>query len=137
MAVSFSYLVFDEITMRLCFNDFRSDKMNSQNSVHHYLSGLYFATVIITGYGISTTNAVLICELSTFLLNMRLLHPTKEGVCYLLINLLFFILYVVFRLIFFPYAIFLSSAVIIGVWPRLNVIRRVSTIIQVFMGVFL
>lgn len=80
MMFSLGYLIFDEITIRFIWHDPYANKMTMQMSLHHYIVGIYLFFSFASGYSLASTNSVgLLCEFSTFLLNMTEMMTVKEG----------------------------------------------------------
>ena len=86
-------------------------------------------TALLTGYMATSFACVMfIVESSTFFLSIRCMF-TEKGCCYVAISLLFAISYTVTRIIVFPIALLKLLPEMIGVWPYLDTMRRVSMLI--------
>lgn len=136
LLLSLSYLIFDELVIRLFWHDPWADKMTRQMSLHHYIVSFYYFGAFFAGYSTpSMVSTVLICELSTLFLNISELMPNKSGKCHFTMQLLFVVSFILTRLVLMPYALVLNFACVIGIWHKISLFRRFCTIIQLIFGV--
>merc|ERR1711990_44936 len=77
----------------------------------------------------STTVVGLICEISTILLNVRALQPSSKTKCFQFLSYSFFVSFTVLRIFFFPYMFLMVVATIVGLWSRLNLLRKIAAVI--------
>jgi hypothetical protein len=99
-------------------------------SFHHYAGIFYYIGAMITGYGcLSVTVVGLIVEISTILLNVRALQPSSKTPCFKFLSYSFFFSFTVLRIFFFPYLFLMVVATVVGLWSRLNLLRRIASVI--------
>lgn len=71
MSISIGFLIFDEIMIKVFWNNPNADKLTAQMSMHHWLAAAYFASAFIVGYAVPSSISVgLVCEISTFFANL-------------------------------------------------------------------
>ena len=100
---SLAYFIIEIVELKYYFKD--TTKVGLQILVHHYLCIAVFVICLTGGYDLpAISQTVMLCEISNVFLNFRdsILGKDATGILPTVNNLLFFVTFTLFRVLYFP-----------------------------------
>lgn len=110
-----------------------NDALHYQSQIHHCVVAFGLLLAFNCGYGyVLNANIAMLCEISTFFLNIRSCYKKEElnNRLPLICQVLLFISFVIFRVLLFPVMLYLNTKNIVITYPVVSGFRTVCGIIS-------